>query len=117
MKAYPNAEVNPSFFALCLKFFATVKICNWSFSKQPKVKHFTDLLRHAAVKELQLTVMPCKHILDLPSATKLNESGLKFKRIEGKCFLDISLVKKKYCKWLPWFEKNEVRIPGISMTI
>ncbi|KAL5798938.1 hypothetical protein ACOSQ2_003758 [Xanthoceras sorbifolium] len=114
-KAYPSTEGNPSFFALCLWFFKNWYNFNWSFSEQPKVEHLTDLLRQTLVKEVQLPVKPEEYIFDLPSATKLNESGLKFRGTENECFLALSLEKRKSRKWLPWFKVNEVRIPCLKI--
>ncbi|KAK2650759.1 hypothetical protein Ddye_018248 [Dipteronia dyeriana] len=122
--AFPSGRGNPSFFTLSLNFFQSMTMFNWSFSEQPQPKHFTDFLRRAVVMEAQPPMLqPNKEtskllsgeILDLPSATKLNESGLRFKGTKGKCLLDISMVKTKRRKWLPWFEVNEVQIPRIEI--
>ncbi|KAL5862306.1 hypothetical protein ACOSQ3_003593 [Xanthoceras sorbifolium] len=116
--AFRSERGNPSFFVLSRKFFEAMKMFNWSFSEQPQVKHFTDFLRRAVVLEGQ-RIAPMKssigEIIDLPSATKLIESGLYLKGTKGKCLLDISMVKRKRAKWLPWFEVNEVQIPRIEI--
>ncbi|TXG62555.1 hypothetical protein EZV62_009549 [Acer yangbiense] len=61
------------------------------------------------------TTMPSDgdHLYDLPNATKLKESGLKFRGVQGKHLKDISFEKRKLGKWLPWFEVNELQIPRI----
>ncbi|KAK2650719.1 hypothetical protein Ddye_018208 [Dipteronia dyeriana] len=118
MKAFPSSEGDPSFFDLSLSFFSGMSIFNnVSFSAgEPQVNHFTDFLRGALIMEVQSTVQSNgRKIYDLPTATKLNESGLKFKGLEGKCLLDISLEKRKRGKWLPWFEVNELQIPRIQI--
>ncbi|KAK0581864.1 hypothetical protein LWI29_018906 [Acer saccharum] len=98
--AFSNKEGYPSFFVLCLKFFGAMVMFNWSFSEQPQVKHFTDLLRRAVVLEVQPTMQSVGFICGLPCATKLNKSGLEFKGIEGKCLHEIRLEKRKHGKWL-----------------
>ncbi|KAL5794956.1 hypothetical protein ACOSP7_003550 [Xanthoceras sorbifolium] len=116
-KACPSSEGFPSFFDLSLKFFSVMDIFKYDSNLgQPKVKHFTDLLRHALVKGAESTLNPDKNIFDLPSATKLNESGLIFRAVTDKGFLNISLEEIRYCgKWLPWFKVKEVRIPYIEI--
>ncbi|KAK2650751.1 hypothetical protein Ddye_018240 [Dipteronia dyeriana] len=110
-KAFPN-EVSLSFFNLQCSFFRMRPIL--SISKEPQVKHFTDFIRCAFVMEVQ-TTMQSKggHLFDLPNATKLKESGLKFRGLKNKRLLDINLVKRKHGKWLPWFALNELQIPRI----
>ncbi|KAK2650761.1 hypothetical protein Ddye_018250 [Dipteronia dyeriana] len=115
--AFPE---NPSFFSLCHNFFCTMGMFNWSFSEQPQVKHFTDFLRRAVVLQIQPKVQlpngeTSEEISDLPNATKLNESGLKFKGTKEKCLLDINLKKRKSRIPLPWFDETEVEIPFIEI--
>ncbi|KAL5794967.1 hypothetical protein ACOSP7_003561 [Xanthoceras sorbifolium] len=118
MKIYPCSNVS-FFFDLSLRYFGLIfEIFKCGrFSKQPKVEHFTDLLRNGLLKDVQFTNLGPhdEEVDDLPSATKLKESGLKFRGIKDKCFLDISLVKRKCCKWLPCSEVDAVRIPRIEI--
>ncbi|KAL5862308.1 hypothetical protein ACOSQ3_003595 [Xanthoceras sorbifolium] len=111
--AIPRRANTPSFFDLCLKFFSSLDMFNWSFSEQPQVKHFTDFLRRAVVLEIQPPNQKDGQISDLPSAVKLNESGLEFKKkIDGKCLLDISLAKINRGMRL---QDTEVYIPCIQI--
>ncbi|TXG62554.1 hypothetical protein EZV62_009548 [Acer yangbiense] len=114
---FPSREGDPSFFLLSLNFFYGILIfkqlsSSTLLAEQPEVKHFTDLLRVSLVMKFQPAVQSKADIIyDLPTATKLNESGLKFKGIEDNCLFDISMVKRKPKKWLPCFEVNELQIP------
>ncbi|TXG62553.1 hypothetical protein EZV62_009547 [Acer yangbiense] len=116
-ETFPNSERNPSFFHLSLFFFAGVMKFNrfLLLVAEPQVQHFTDLVRHAFVMEVQPAESHRGMIYDLPAATKLNKSGLNFSFIEDKCYLDITLEKRRRGKWLPWFEVNELQIPRIEI--
>ncbi|KAL5798920.1 hypothetical protein ACOSQ2_003740 [Xanthoceras sorbifolium] len=132
---YPSER--SSFFDLSIRYIGVIFdiLKRGRFSTQPKVKHFTDLLRAGLLKDVQLTNLEPRDEevddlpsatkfdeevddlpSDLPSATKLNESGLKFRGITDKCFLDISLVNRKCCKWLPFSEVDAVQIPRIKIS-
>ncbi|KAK2650741.1 hypothetical protein Ddye_018230 [Dipteronia dyeriana] len=118
--AFP--ERNPPFSSLPHNFFSFIinifdnRQLNISADRQPQVKHFTDFLRCALVRNVQPALQSNREsILDLPNATKLKGSGLKFRGIKEKCFLDISLVKREHGKWLSWYQVNEVQIPHIKI--
>ncbi|KAK2650756.1 hypothetical protein Ddye_018245 [Dipteronia dyeriana] len=124
--AFPTSKGNPSvFFDISVKFFNGMSIFNHlsiSADQQPRVKHFTDILRRCLLKEVHRSTVQQSNgnvdrlIDDLPCVTKLNKSGLVFKGIERKCLLDISWGKTKFAKWLPaWFEVNEVKVPSITI--
>ncbi|KAK2650754.1 hypothetical protein Ddye_018243 [Dipteronia dyeriana] len=116
---------SPSFFRLSLSVFSNELKFNLLslLIVEPNVKHFTDLLRHAFVMEVQPSESNRGGIFDVPTVTKLNESGLNFSGVKDKCYLDINLVKRKRGKWLPWFEVkwlprfevNELQIPRIKI--
>ncbi|KAK0583433.1 hypothetical protein LWI29_036903 [Acer saccharum] len=115
MKAFPT-EINLTFFDLQCTFFRVPKLFSNEFSKEPQVKHFTDFIRRLYVMKVQTTMQSNRgHLLDLPNATKLKESGLKFRRLKDKHLLGISLEKRKLVKWLPWFEVNELQIPRLKI--
>ncbi|KAK3173900.1 hypothetical protein Dsin_032541 [Dipteronia sinensis] len=97
-KTFLRRQGHPSFFALSVFYFYGIMNFNWLLlvtGPQPQVKHFTDLLRCAFVMEFQLAESNKGMIIDLPTATKLNESGLNFSGINNTCFLNITLVKRK----------------------
>ncbi|KAK2650731.1 hypothetical protein Ddye_018220 [Dipteronia dyeriana] len=114
-KAFPsNERNNPSFFSLSHNFFRDLLISNNVLilaEHLPQVKHLTDFLRRALVMKVQTIEKRDRgYIYDLPSVTKLKESGLNFRCID-ECFLDVSLAKRRHGKWLPWFKVNELQIP------
>ncbi|KAL5794970.1 hypothetical protein ACOSP7_003564 [Xanthoceras sorbifolium] len=119
MMVYSSSEES-SFFDLSIRYIGVIFdiLKRGEFSTQSEVKHFTDLLRAGLLKDLQITNSGPRdeEIDDLPSATKLNESGLNFRGIKDKCFLDISLIKRKRPKWLPFSEVDAVRIPRIKIS-
>ncbi|KAK2650752.1 hypothetical protein Ddye_018241 [Dipteronia dyeriana] len=118
-EAFLSSEEKPSFFVLSVSYLCGIMDFNLrSFldAAEPQVKHFTDLLRCAFVMQVfQPAGSNGDRVFDFPSATKLNESGLNFIGIKDKCYLDITLVQRKFGKWLPWFKVNELRIPQIKI--
>ncbi|XP_031259644.1 UPF0481 protein At3g47200-like isoform X2 [Pistacia vera] len=92
--------VSPSFVTLSCKFFGYKEPAgkaNWD----DKIKHFVDLRRHTMLVNGKIDQNFPKSlrgkIEDLPSAVKLNESGVKFKSVENKDAVktDESGVKSK----------------------
>ncbi|KAK0582969.1 hypothetical protein LWI29_031710 [Acer saccharum] len=85
--------------------------------KPYKIQHFTDLRRYFL---LMADFCPREkqpaHIRDLPIATKLHGSGVKFKKgIEGRSSLEISGEYVKRAIRIPYFKAlSELQIPFIK---
>lgn len=70
-------------------------------------KHFTDLIRYTylpreiQVKGVNLSKLfkPCPAELVLRTATKLNEAGISFEKVQGRSYLDIKFNKTPILSW------------------
>ncbi|KAL9432038.1 hypothetical protein AB3S75_027115 [Citrus x aurantiifolia] len=86
--AFPNRETRyPSFFYLSCKFFFSDKQLSEIGVRIEEIKHFTDLRRYFMTTKLYQFQEPTwsrGSVTDVPSAVKLNESGVKFKCNEGE---------------------------------
>lgn len=134
-KAFPDQnDENPPFLVLCLNYFKPF-LKNIELIKNRKVLHFTDLLRYSFLSEkihnyvltdrkepnevVKTSIIPkvteeSEEISDLPSATKLAESGVTFKKTEkNKPLLEIKLTTWK--KWCSPFQETLIEIPSIEI--
>ncbi|XP_062173381.1 UPF0481 protein At3g47200-like [Alnus glutinosa] len=88
------------FLKLCRKYFS-------KYDQQPdssiaaEVKHFTDLLRYFFYPS-DLKNKTNKAIDHLYSATKLDEAGVKFKKVEKRHLLDIRFEKGPFLEYCPY---------------
>ncbi|XP_031273365.1 UPF0481 protein At3g47200-like [Pistacia vera] len=105
---YKIVVSRPPFINLCCDFFRRPNEMFDSVPDQSEIKHFTDLLRVALVKSYpqQKSKKQSHEVnsdVDLPSAAKLHESGVKFSASQMECLFDIK------------FEEGELRIPQLSV--
>ncbi|XP_031253942.1 UPF0481 protein At3g47200-like [Pistacia vera] len=99
---YELVASRPSFIDICIKFFRFRKFAG-SVRDKKKFKHFTDLQRAILVEKFPA------HEIDhedddvyIPCATKLHESGVKFK-----------LAPRRECPLVIRFEEGELTIPEL----
>ncbi|KAK0581090.1 hypothetical protein LWI29_009945 [Acer saccharum] len=105
---------DPPFLSVSCKFFRDDDfsgVCEPLSSKD--VKHFTDLRRYFQMENHPTSKKQGK-VEDLPCATKLDESGVRFRPIaeDGECLLNL---KFKPGLVLVPFSKNELKIPRIKV--
>lgn len=113
----------PSFLSLCEVFF--YHVCEYlefeilDESELPAVwciYHFTDLLRTACLDPSQIPIHSLRGFFgNIPSASKLNESGLKFKCIikGSNSMTNMKFMKRK--PLVPLYENNELHMPTLSV--
>ncbi|KAL2319930.1 hypothetical protein Fmac_028899 [Flemingia macrophylla] len=96
-------------------------------------KHFTDLIRYTYLpRQIQVKgenenpsqhFAPCQVECVLRTATKLNEAGVSFEKVQGRSYLDIKFEKTPILSWflcfgcLPytkWF-KARLQIPHLKV--
>ncbi|XP_031251437.1 UPF0481 protein At3g47200-like [Pistacia vera] len=77
--------------------FVLAYVDSWEY----KVKHFTDWKRNSLLQNWQTSGQAATFIRYLPCATKLHESGVKFKKIEGEDML-IRFEKQLHELQLPY---------------
>jgi len=67
-----------------------------------EVKHFTDLIRYVSclVPDLQ----PTGNLDNLYCAKRIDEAGFKFKPVENRSLLNITLARNKCLKHFPCFD-------------
>ncbi|KAK0589254.1 hypothetical protein LWI29_011700 [Acer saccharum] len=106
----PDAERYPPLFFLSCHLFSDLTFNG--MPREAEVKHFTDLIRYAEVESYSKSKLN-GYIKDLPCAVKLQESGVKFKCIQGKCLLDVRFEKRK--RRLPCFEVDELQMPRFEV--
>ncbi|TXG49573.1 hypothetical protein EZV62_025448 [Acer yangbiense] len=123
-KDYPHHD---PFLILSLRFFFNTG--NEVFPKpKNRIQHFTDLIRYFLLMDfLQQDQKQGEYVRDLPTATKLHGSGVKFKKqeIEGGSSLKITCeyvpraIRIPYFKScqlpIPYFKACELRIPCIKI--
>ena len=113
---YPNRD---RFLILCHRFFFNSE--NDDFPEpNDQIQHFTDLRRYFLLMDfLQRDQKQEKHVRDLPTATKLHGSGVKFKGIEGGSSHKISceLVSRFTCTLrIPCFNSCQLPIRILYLT-
>ncbi|KAK7350420.1 hypothetical protein VNO77_09040 [Canavalia gladiata] len=67
-------------------------------SKWEMSLHFTDLVRNSYLHNKPSNAERPKKVV-LRTATKLNEAGISFEKIEDRCLLDIRFEKKRFFSW------------------
>ncbi|XP_031282066.1 UPF0481 protein At3g47200-like [Pistacia vera] len=73
-------------------------------TSQLQVKHFTDWKRNTLLENYPISGQVNKRLTNLPSATKLHESGVKFKKIDQRGDKLIRFKKQLYELQLPYFK-------------
>lgn len=121
----------PPFITLSCRFFGYREpYGDWS---NKEVKHFVDLIRHTMLVDVKidrkLTESPGGKIEDLPSAVKLNESGVKFMPVnkkdavkpeesgdkgKEKSLLNIEFGKRED-SYIPWLRGDVLKIPRLKI--
>ncbi|XP_031272555.1 UPF0481 protein At3g47200-like [Pistacia vera] len=91
----------PNFMDLSLRFFNSASLA--LTTPQFPIKHFTDWKRNTLLKNYPISGQANGYIKDLPCATKLHESGVKFKKIVGEHKL-IRFEKQLHELQLPCFK-------------
>ncbi|KAJ4705213.1 hypothetical protein OWV82_022021 [Melia azedarach] len=115
MLAFPKPNLQgqnyPSFFVLSYEFLS-----DYMFNELPdevEIKHFVDLRRYALTKTYSVS-LEIESLRELPCTLKLQESGVKFKGIEGQGLLDIKFEKKN--RRIPWLQVHkELQIPRLQV--
>ncbi|TXG62544.1 hypothetical protein EZV62_009538 [Acer yangbiense] len=110
-----SAYKDPSFLYVSCKFFRDDDFSGVYGSLSSKdVKHFTDLRRYFQMENHPTSKKQGK-VEDLPCATKLQESGVRFRRIaeNGDCLLDLNF--KRGLILIPFCKKYELKIPRIKV--
>ncbi|XP_031271961.1 UPF0481 protein At3g47200-like [Pistacia vera] len=101
-------ELSCSFFS----FFTNLKLA--TLPGKVEIKHFCTWRRITLLKGYPNSVLESKGwIKDLPSAVKLHESGVHFKRVDRECLLDIKFATVK--RLIPFFRKHELQIPRLEL--
>ncbi|TXG66788.1 hypothetical protein EZV62_008063 [Acer yangbiense] len=77
------------------------------------IKHFTDLRRYSLM-EHHPTAKKQEKVVDLPCATKLHESGVRFRCAKEGCMLDLKFDTNKR-GILPFFKVYELQIPCFTV--
>ncbi|XP_020202783.1 UPF0481 protein At3g47200 [Cajanus cajan] len=68
--------------------------------KWEKSLHFTDLIRNSYLpNELRSQTDHSQKECVLRTATKLNEAGISFEKVNDRCLLDIKFKKKRFFSW------------------
>ncbi|XP_031270084.1 UPF0481 protein At3g47200-like [Pistacia vera] len=93
-------EYKGTFMQLSCTFFSQFTNMKLITSQSP-VKHFTDWKRNSLLENWRTSGQATTFITDLPCATKLHESGVKFKKIEGEDML-IRFEKQLHELHLPY---------------
>ena len=116
--AFPNLcpeNGDPSFISLSCVFFRHCDRGDIMAVGAEDILHFTDLSRY-----LMASRYPRKYpeggerLKDLPCATKLQASGVRFNSIRGELLLDIRFEKKKLLG-IPCLKVAELQIPQIEV--
>ncbi|TXG62541.1 hypothetical protein EZV62_009535 [Acer yangbiense] len=132
-----SSSTDPPFLHISCNFFGYK---SYDISKMDgfNVKHFTDLRRYfliedhpmSKIQDVDLPMSKTQYkVVDLPCATKLDASGVRFKLNKNKgalnedCLLDLNFDngRKRGLKWsciklqLPFCKKYELQIPRITV--
>ncbi|KAJ0080026.1 hypothetical protein Patl1_23143 [Pistacia atlantica] len=103
----------PDFLTLSISFFHdSMCIIEEKPDYHPNVNQFTDLKRNSL-----LHTHPEDNVSFsvLPSAVKLEESGVKFTFLEGRCLLDIEPKQRNFIIPIPCFSGVELKIPCLEV--
>ncbi|TXG62546.1 hypothetical protein EZV62_009540 [Acer yangbiense] len=119
-----SSSTDPPFLHISCNFFGYK---SYDISKMDgfNVKHFTDLRRYFLIEDRPMSKIQGK-VVDLPCATKLDASGVRFKlkgALNEHCLLDLNFDngRKRGLKWsciklqLPFCKKYELKIPRIMV--
>ncbi|KAJ4705216.1 hypothetical protein OWV82_022023 [Melia azedarach] len=109
----PNLDINTqSLFSLSCTYLFRGHLKE--IPNEVEVKHFVDLRRYVVTQKHPEPLESELRGIDLPCATKLQESGVQFKVIEGQDLLDIKFELKKPC--IPLLKNHyELQIPRIEV--